>query len=222
MAEPSPEPLELFPWMELLALATGRKLVTQQANAIAMFVALSSKGTTGRDATIKAPRLSIELGISERQVWRYFKKLCDDGWLVRTSAPTRGEGGGKGRIARYRLTYPRVFVSHDMGSNRLTDRGVGVSHDQAGTTESSDTLGVNRLTLSAESSDIAERENGTVTPTYGSPTYGSPSGHPSALTTDRARANDVTWMNGRWRCRACEAPKPPGSECHACSSKASA
>ena len=116
------ETVELFDWLPVAALAIGRGLLTRQESSVALFIALSTHGTSGRDGTIDAARLATELGRSERQVWRIVGALVDKGWITRTAPPVRGQRGkrGSGRRARYGLTLPRLDLSFDTGPVGLT------------------------------------------------------------------------------------------------------
>jgi hypothetical protein len=181
------DPLELFDWLPVLALALGRKEISPQQASVALFVALSTKGTTGERGTVDLDRLELELGIGRRQLWRHFRAVCDRGWLQQTVWPTRGSGGERGRRARYRLTHPRLEVSHDSVHDRVPDTSAPKTHDDVSVSESCVTLPPNRVSLSSDSCDVAEREDGTVTPADGSTADGSPTpDHSSSVTTGRA------------------------------------
>lgn len=190
-------PMRLFEWLPMLALASGRKLLTAPQSGVALFVALSTTGKTGEGATIDADRLATELDISVRQVWRHVEHLTDNGWLEQTQKPTRATKGRPGRKARYRLTDPRLvlsdetpaFACHDdteprhtnQPENRLTPLPEDVSHDHPADPVDN----ANRLTFPAESCDIAERDPGTVLPSDGYPTTTT-----TSVTTGAAAARD--------------------------------
>jgi hypothetical protein len=208
--EDQAQPLELFEWLPVLALALGRKEISGPQASVALFVALSTKGTTGERGTINIDRLELELGLSGRQVWRHFTALCKRRWFEQTALPTRGASGEKGRKARYRLTQPRLQVSHDVATSRVTDLSATTSHDHGEAGESYDTFGSNRLTLSTESCDIAEREDGTVTPADGSPTDGNPTQGSSPASTSgqapEACAFSPGWLDVN-ECSRCYRPR---------------
>lgn len=107
----------LFEWLEVLAVASARKVLKGPTVGVALFIALSSRGTSGEDATIDDLRLSAELGVSRRQVWRHVADLIDGGWLEQSAPPVRGRTGhpGSGRKARYRLTLPRLDLALHTG-----------------------------------------------------------------------------------------------------------
>lgn len=125
-AESGGDVLPLFEWLPLLALATGRKMIKAPQASVAMFIALSADGTSGEGATVDAGRLAVELGVSERQVWRHVRDLVDGGWIALSSPAIRGQKGkpGSGRRARYRLTSPRLDLSGQTGPHGLTLRSV--------------------------------------------------------------------------------------------------
>lgn len=168
------EPVTYFEWTQLLAIALGRRALNPGKAAVGSFVAMSCKGITGVNAYVDAHRIASELDMSERQVWRHVSDLVEAGWFEQTQKPTRGTKGKAGRRARYRLTRAHVFTSHESTLFRVTDAHVATSHESPEDdtpepshespedAESSDTPDPNRLTLQAESSDIAERGNGTV------------------------------------------------------------
>lgn len=190
-------PLKLFEWLPMVALAAGRKILLGPRVGVALFIALSSKGMTGQGATIDACRLATELGISERQVWRHVEALVDEGWVEQTQKPTRATKGRPGRRARYRLTDPCLNLSDDSDPIRLPEPTVTTSDETptnhvteppANTSHEGPKQPVdnpNRLTFPTESSDIAESENGTLTPIHRSPTRGTSTG-----TTGAAAARD--------------------------------
>lgn len=165
------EPTTYFQHAEYLAIALGRRALTPTRAAVAMFVAMNCKGTSGVNATVGAGRIAAELDISERQVWRHVAELVADGWFEQTQKPTRGSKGHPGRRARYRLTVPHIFTSPDSTVFPLTSQRDEVSHetpvdnpaetsdDFQKAAESSDVWDPNRLTLSAQSHDIATPEN---------------------------------------------------------------
>jgi hypothetical protein len=191
-ADYEPVPLGLFEFLRVVAVAVGRGKLTRGRAAVAMLAALSSSGTSGSNATVKAKALATELDVSERQVWRHFRALVDEGWFEQTAKPTRGYKGERGRVARYRLTSPRVWMAGDNSDNRVPDPSGEASHGNAGIGESSDTFTPNRVTLSAEPSATTTPESGTVSPSYGSTSDGLPLlESDSCPTTDRARDIDL-------------------------------
>lgn len=165
------DPVTYFEWTQLLAIALGRRALSPGKAAVATFVAMNCRGITGVNAYVDAARIALELDMSERQVWRHVTDLVDGGWFEQTQKPTRGSKGHGGRRARYRLTRAHLFTSHDSGLFRVTEPAATTSHENTGddnpepshdsveSLESSDTLAPNRLTLQAESSDIATPEN---------------------------------------------------------------
>lgn len=76
-----------FAWLQHLGVAIARKKLTNSAAGTAIFVALSSTGTSGEDATVDARRIAAEIGLSERQVWRHWKTLVAAGWFAQTALP---------------------------------------------------------------------------------------------------------------------------------------
>lgn len=102
----------LFVWLEALACASARGQVKQRVVELGVLAAIESRGTSGEDVTVPAST-AVKLGQSERQMRRHLADLVAAGWLVRTSAGTRGRAGQAGRLARYRLTVPSVDVSSD-------------------------------------------------------------------------------------------------------------
>lgn len=189
----------LFEFLLLLAVALGRRKITGPQASVAIFVALTSRGTTGERAQIKAARIATELGLSERQVWRHFRALLELGWFKQTEQPKRSKPGERARFARYRLTPPALDLSLDTGNLRVTPPAVEASHGSVEAGQPSDTFDPNRLTLSDLPSDIPERESGTVTPSHGSPSHVNPVGASTASTTGRARDDetDVLLPDGR-------------------------
>ena len=178
----------LFGFLRVLAAAAGRGKVSRSQLGVAMFVALECNGLTGLGATIDASRISAELGISERQVWRHFTAMCQLGWFEQTHKPTRGYRGEAGRRARYRLTSPRLDMT---GVVQLPKRPEGTSDESAEAAESHDSAAMDRLTVSVESNDVGEPGLGTVSPSDGSPSDGNPYGPVPASATDCARDNEV-------------------------------
>lgn len=86
-----------------------------------------------------------------------------------------------------RVTPSRDLVTDDAPQERLTTPTVDVAHDDTAEPVSSDSFGVDRLTVSAEPSDIAEREVGTVPTSDGSTSDGSTSSGPVATEPQDAR-----------------------------------
>lgn len=111
------EQIGLFEFLRYLALVMGRKRLHPVRASVAQFVALGCKGTTGTGATVDAQQIGLELGVTERQVWRHVEWLVDNGWLEQTEKPTRGLKGKPGRRARYRLTRPTI----DLGLTESCD-----------------------------------------------------------------------------------------------------
>lgn len=183
----------LFEWLDLLAVALARRAqreLTNQVAGVAMLVAATSKGTTGRGAYVDAGRLAIEIGKSERQVWRHFRTAVDLDWFEQTHVPKRPKAGEKGQRARYRLTLPALDLSLHMGANRVTSDGAETSHGEDQEAEPSDTFDTDRLTLSGEPSDTTQREDGTVTPSVGTPSVGTPSNSTRRPQVQDTRASD--------------------------------
>jgi hypothetical protein len=148
--------------------------MTAQRGAVAVLVALEGKGTTGDNCVVNADRIAVELGLSERQVWRLVAQLVDDGWLQQTVKAAPGGRRGPGRRARYRLTSPAVLMSDErvttsdapMSDERVTEHAANSQTINGhGTPESVRRLSSNdpeRLTFSGVTSDIAESKNGTL------------------------------------------------------------
>jgi hypothetical protein len=194
----------LFQFLALLGVALVRKKITGQQAGIALLVALTSHGTTGERAIIDAEMLATESGLSIRQVWRHFTKLTELGWFVQTELPRRSAPGQQARRARYRLTLPSLDLSLGTSLDRVTLAGGYASHETGDLTEPSDTFAVQRVTLSDQPCDTAEREDGTVSPSHGSTSHGSPtSGHSTTSTTGPARErSEITPVLGDLgRCR---------------------
>jgi len=181
------EPLELFEWLPLLALALGRKQISGQQASVALFVALGTKGTTGKRGTVDMDRLEAELGLGRRQIWRHFGAIREQGWVEQTDRPTRGGSGEPGRRARYRLTRPRLVVSLETEADQVTAPSADVTHDDAPATESSVTSPADHVSLSARSCDTNAPDFGTLPPADGSPADGSPDDPSPTSTTERAR-----------------------------------
>lgn len=179
--EPTDEPMELFPFLRLFARSLVRREMKGAMAAVALLVALESKGRTGAEATVNTAEISKALGISERQIWRHFTALTEGGWFQQTSKPSRGRDGGAGRRARYRLTRPHGNLSDD---ERLPLSHAEPSHDDGGTSDGS---APDRLTLPAGSSDASPPILGTVPPSVGSPSVG----HPSRITPSGRRLTIV-------------------------------
>ena len=178
----------LFEWLQLVALAAGRGWITGKQASIAIFTGLSCSGTSAEGATINVNRLELELDIRERQIWRHFKVLCDQGWFEQTARPTRGDAGQAGRRARYRLTSPRLPVTLDPALSRLHVQGVGTTDDQSVSAESPVTSDLNHLSPGAESSVSPTPADGTVLPSVGNPSVGNPGASRSnASATGQAR-----------------------------------
>lgn len=200
--------VDLFEFLRLVAIAAARGRLTRMQAAVATLTALDSNGTTGTGVVVNAGRTAVELGISERQVWRHFSALDQVGWFIQTTRPTKGERGSRGRRARYRCGRPTIDLglisapsildrvtdssaetSDDKPSIRVTDPRGELSDDESLTPEPSDSFDPHRLTVSAEPSDIAEREIGTL-PTSGGSTSDGPTSAvvaAGAQPPDRAR-----------------------------------
>lgn len=180
--------VDLWEFLNLVAVALGRGKITKPQAATAMLVALTCKSKTGEDATVPADQLSVELGISVRQVWRHFKTVRDAGWFHQTGRPTRGYDGQVGRKARFRLTDPCLNLASDPSSFQLPDATGEAASENRTSPESDDSFAPNRMTVSGESDDIAPREPGTVPPLTVPPLTVPPTvGSDSSGTTDRAR-----------------------------------
>lgn len=114
------EPINLFRFLEHLAIAQGRKIIPAQRASVAMFIALDGKATTGADCRVDAGRIAAEIGLSERQVWRHVAALVEQKWLTQTVKANRRSRGKSGVRAAYRLTEPRLDLSDGSGANRVT------------------------------------------------------------------------------------------------------
>jgi hypothetical protein len=165
------ERLELFEFLRLVAVALGRGKLTRAQAATAILTALDSDGTSGRGVVVNDKATATELGVSTRQVWRHFHELVSAGWFWQTRKPTRGHKGDGGRRAKYCLTDPRLDLSLDF---RLPGPDSEPSSEPAESQESSDGFTSNRLTVSPESCDTAERDSGTVLPSDVLPSDGIP------------------------------------------------
>lgn len=151
----------LFEFLRLLAVVASRKtawfgptpdpkrmkrLSAPQA-AVAMLVAFTCDRTSGKDCYVDHREISRELGISERQVYRYFEALkaeddvgTERGWFQRTHLPRRPDADGQGRRALYRIRRPDfidlLYTQHlteaaeeQAGAERLPPVGVEASGD---------------------------------------------------------------------------------------------
>lgn len=156
------EPPPLIQFVSLVAVALARKKITAMQGAVALQVALSSTGSTGRDALVNAQQIGTEVGLSERQVWRHFHALLTAGWFEQTAAPKRPTADGEGRRARYRLTLPVFDVTGAGIPERQTPATEAMSHAEDGSEPASDTLTPQRLTLPPSAPDVATPENGSV------------------------------------------------------------
>lgn len=106
---PSDTPV-LFEFLRLLAIAQARGVMTPKRAAVAMMIALDSRGTTGEDARVDDSQIVLELGVSRPTVWRHVRGLIDSGWLVRVSAAIGGSRGRPGTRAVYRLVIPELTL----------------------------------------------------------------------------------------------------------------
>jgi hypothetical protein len=170
------DPVDLFEFIR------ERARVMAVRDAVALMIAVDSKGTTGTEARVDAARIAATLatlGISERTVWRHVDVLVQAGWLTRTEPPTRGRRGQPGRKARYRLTAPGSDSSHDSNRNRVTPHCGSLSFETA----------PSRLTSGPESSATDH------TPEWRS----SPSdGSPSSVVQVGGLAQTATRASGDW------------------------
>lgn len=143
----------LFAW-----LRDGLADRLRPREAVALLVALDSRGTTGDQAVVRVSAIAQRLGLSERQVYRHVAGLCADGLLTpsTTSAP--------GRAARYRLTLPRVAMSGvtDDTSPRDDGRRSTPTDDTSPRDDvrrTPDTFGGQHLTLSGRTPDTSPPED---------------------------------------------------------------
>jgi hypothetical protein len=114
---PTDRPL-LFEWLDLLSVAMARGVLPAKRAAVAMQIALDSRGTTGDDARIDDAGIVLNLGVSRPTVWRHVAALVESGWMERTSAAIGAARGKPGRRAVYRLTIPTLDL---MGKGLPTD-----------------------------------------------------------------------------------------------------
>lgn len=201
--------LGLYDFLELYGIALARGGIRAGAAAVLIWIARTSKGLTGREATIDASRLAAELGLSERQIWRHVRTLTDAGWIERTTSATRGDKGKRGRRARYRLTRPLMFRSDETPLFPLTQIRKGMADViaeeasgkrqtiPAGNAESPDVSVGNHLTFPNTSSDKNGQPAGTLLDTDGSDTDGfkrvvtSPTQVQTARTDDNPSTGEI-------------------------------
>lgn len=141
MARPDPidgQPVDLFEFLRLVAVASYRGQLTKKQAALATLVALDSDGTSGSGVVVQDKRIAIELDLSVSQVWRQFGHMRDAGWFEQTVKPARGSEPGHGRRSRYRTTVPPLDLGMpglpaevDADSKRLAESGVEARNDQA-------------------------------------------------------------------------------------------
>ena len=108
----------LFEWQHLLSIAMARGVMPAKRAAVAMLIALDSRGTTGEDARVNDGQIALELGMHSVTVWRHVRALSEAGWLERVSAAVGAAKGKPGRRAVYRLTIPTLDL---MGKGLPTD-----------------------------------------------------------------------------------------------------
>lgn len=108
----------LFEWLRLLAIAQARGSMPAKRAAVAVLIALDSRGTTGEDARVDDGQIALELGMHYVTVWRHVRALSGAGWLERVSAAVGAAKGKPGRRAVYRLTIPALDL---LGKGLPTD-----------------------------------------------------------------------------------------------------
>jgi hypothetical protein len=220
------QPPPLFGFLAVLAVALARRKLTAQQGGIALLIAITSRGTTGEHAVIDAEQLALEVGLSERQVWRHFAVLVERGWFVQTKLPKRPAKGERGQRARYRLTQPALNLGLGSLPDRVTSASAERAHGHSASAEPSDSSDRNRLTFPAPSCDITQRRSVTVTASLGTPSNDSPAeGISCAPSTEdacedacedapnRRQANamrEAAEMSGRWACVAVDDPVTQG------------
>lgn len=99
-------PANLFEFLRAVVPAKGLK---DRQKLLALAIAETGTGGSGRECTIDAELLGTWFGVAPRTIWRWVGDLREQGWLNETQKPARGVNGRRGRRARYRLQMPGSF-----------------------------------------------------------------------------------------------------------------
>lgn len=110
--------VSLWEYLHLLAAGLARKQIPANTQAVALQVALSGKGATGKRCVVDDQKLCADLGLGRSTVWRHVEWLTSHGWLVQVEKPTRAKNGRAGRKARYDITLPTIDLGIELPGNQ--------------------------------------------------------------------------------------------------------